>query len=74
MLHGAVPDLQRSAQGEGAIDIALVQFSRVASLGMLFILRPFDIAELRTPLSDELLADLAWEEEMACSTKRQYDM
>jgi len=74
MLHGAVPDLQRPAQGEGAIDIALVQFSRVASLGMLFILRPFDIAELRTLLSDELLAELAWEEEMACSTKRQYDM
>jgi hypothetical protein len=41
---------------------------------MLFILRPFDIAELRTPLSDELLAELAWEEEMVCNTKRLYDM
>ena len=33
-----------------------------------------DIAELRTPLSDELLAELAWEEEMVCNTKRLYDM
>ena len=41
---------------------------------MVFILRPFDIAELRTPLSDKLLAELAWEEEMACDTNRLYDM
>ena len=41
---------------------------------MLFILRPFDIAELRTPLFDELLAELAWEEEMVCNTNRLYDM
>jgi hypothetical protein len=26
------------------------------------------------PLDDELLAELAWEEEMACNTKRLYDM
>jgi len=41
---------------------------------MVFILRPFDPAELRRPLSDELLAELAWEEEMAEKTKRLYDM
>ena len=41
---------------------------------MVFILRPFDIAELCAPLADELLAELAWEEEMACNTKSLYDM
>ena len=51
-----------------------VQLSRVPSLDMVFILRPFDAAELRRPLSDELLAELAWEEEMAEKTKRLYGM
>ena len=51
-----------------------VQLSCVTSLATLFILRPFDIAELRTPLSDELLPELAWKEEMVCNTKRLYDM
>ena len=51
-----------------------VQLSRVPTLGMVFILRPFDSAELRRPLSDELLAELAWEDEMAEKTKRLYDM
>jgi len=41
---------------------------------MVFILRPFDISELCAPLSEELLAELAWEEEMARNTKRLYDM
>jgi len=41
---------------------------------MVFILRPFDAAELRRPLSDELLAELACEEEMAEKTKRLYGM
>jgi hypothetical protein len=41
---------------------------------MVFILRPFDPAGLRRPLSDELLAELAWEEEMAEKTKRLYAM
>ena len=74
MLHGAVPDLQRPAWGKTPSTSSYVQLSRVTSLAMLFILRPFDIAELRTPLSDELLAELAWEEEMACDTQRLYDM
>jgi len=41
---------------------------------MVFILRPFDPAESRRPLSEELLAELAWEEEMAEKTKRLYGM
>jgi hypothetical protein len=36
------------------------------------ILRPFDIAEPRAPLSDELLAELAWAEEIARKTNRLY--
>ena len=74
MLRGAVLDLQRPAQGKTPSTSPYVQLSRVTSLDMVFILRPFDIAELRTPLSNEVLVELAWEEEMACNTKRLYDM
>jgi len=41
---------------------------------MVFILRPFDSAELHRPLSDELLVELAWEDEMAEKTKHLYGM
>jgi hypothetical protein len=51
-----------------------VQISRVTSLDMVFILQPFDIAELRAPLCGELLAELAWEEEIVSNTKRMYDI
>ena len=76
MSRGTVDYLTSSDRhgGKSPSTSPYVQLSGVTSLGKLFILRPFDIAELRTLLSDELLAELAWEEEMACSTKRQYDM
>ena len=74
MLHGAVFDLQRPARGTTPSASPYVQLSRVTSLDMVFILRPFDITALRASLSDELLAELAWEEEMACNTKRLYNM
>ena len=64
----------RPAQGPSASASPYVQLSRVPSLGMVFILMPFDSAELRSPLSDELLAELAWEDEMAEKTKRLYGM
>ena len=64
----------RPAQGPSASASPYVQLSRVPSLGMVFILRPFDSAELRRPLSDDLLAELAWEDEMAEKTKRLYGM
>ena len=51
-----------------------VQLAWVPSLDMVFILRPFGSAELRRPLSDKLLAELAWEDEMAEKTKRLYGM
>ena len=75
MLHGAVLDIQRPARGTTPSSSPYVQLSRVTSIDMVFILRPFDIAELRAFLSDELLAELAWErKEMACNTKRLYNM
>ena len=74
MSYGAVLDIQRPARGPSASASPYVQLSRVPSLDMVFILRPFDLAELRRPLSDELLAELAWEEEMAEKTKRLYGM
>ena len=74
MLYGAVLDIQRPARGPSALASPYIQLSRVPSLDMVFILRPFDPAELRRPLSDELLAELAWEEEMAEKTKRLYGM
>jgi len=49
-----------------------LQLSRVTSLHITLILGPFDIAELRAPLSDELFAELVWEEEIACNTKCLY--
>jgi len=74
MLDGAVLDIQKPARGPSASASAYVQLSRVPSLDMVYILRPFDRAELRRPLSYELLAELAWEEEMAEKTKRLYGM
>ena len=74
MSRGAVLDIQRPARAPSASASPYVQLSRVPSLDMVFILRPFDAAELRRPLSDELLAELAWEEEMAEKTKRLYGM
>ena len=74
MLHGAVLDIRTPAQGPSASASPYVQLSRVPSLDMVLILRPFDSAELRRPLSNELLAELAWEDEMAEKTKRLYGM
>src|SRR2546423_7566261 len=74
MLRGAVLDIQRPARGSSASASPYAQLSRVPSLDMVFILRPFDPAELRRPLSDKLLAELAWEEEMAKKMKRLYGM
>ena len=74
MLHDAVLDLQRPARGKTPSTSPYVQLSHVTSLDMVFILRPFDITELRVPLSDEVLVELAWEEEMASNTKHLYNM
>lgn len=74
MGKGALLDLQRPPRGTAPSASPYVQLSRVTSLDMVFILRPFDSKELRSPLSDELLAELAWQEEMANKTKHLYGM
>src|SRR5579859_7222564 len=72
MLHGTAPNIQRPALGMTPSASLYLQLSRVTSLHIVLILGPFDIAELRTPLSDELFAELVWEEEIACNTKCLY--
>ena len=72
--HGALLDIQNPPRGSRSSASPYVQLSRVSSLDMAFILRPFDHAELRTPLSNELLTELAWEEEMAKNTTRLYNI
>lgn len=74
MLQGSVVDLQRPARDNPPSASLYIQLSRVSSLDMTFILTSFDVTELCGPLSDELLAELVWEEEMARKTKRLYDM
>ena len=66
----------RDQHKEDAIEIVLyTTFAcHVTSFDMLFILRPFDIAEWHTPLSNKLLVELPWEDEMAEKTKRLYGM
>jgi hypothetical protein len=73
-LHRAVLDIQRPARGTTPSASLDVQLSCVASLDIVFILRPFDIAELRAPLSDKLYSELAWEAEITCYSKCLYDM
>ena len=70
MSRGTVDYLTSSDRhgGKSPSTSPYVQLSGVTSLGKLFILRPFDIAELRT------LAELPWDEEMACNKKPLYDM
>ena len=47
---------------------AYVQLSRAKRLDQISILRPFNSEDLKQSLSDELLAELRWQEEMAALT------
>ena len=49
-----------------------VQLSRAKTRDRLSILRPFDPAELRSPLSKDLLAELEWQAQMAKETENLY--
>lgn len=49
MLHAAILDIQRSARETTPSASPYVQLSRVTSLDMVFILRPFDATELCDP-------------------------
>ena len=49
-----------------------VQLSRATALDKVFILRPFDKAELEAPISTALRDELDWEAKMAAETKVLY--
>jgi hypothetical protein len=69
---GLQTDLQKPLTGTTEAASLYVQLSRVRSLQLLSIMRDFDPAELRKPLSDDLIRELEWEE-MDEMTKRKYD-
>ena len=51
---------------------AIRSLSRAKTLASLSILCPFDAAELRTPLSKDLLAELEWQAQKAKETEGLY--
>ena len=69
---GLLTDLKTPASGITQAASLYVQLSRVRSLQELSIIRDFDSAELRKPLSDDLIKELEWEEKMDQMTKNKY--
>ena len=67
-----IVDLKKPSRGGSPSASIYVQLSRCRSLSNLSIMRPFDPAELRAPLSEALLAELAWEERMDEITRQNY--
>ena len=67
-----IVDLKRPRGGYSPISSPYVQLSRAKTLVSLSILRPFDPAELRTPLSKDLLAELEWQAQKAKETEDLY--
>jgi hypothetical protein len=69
---GLLTDLHKPLTGSTQAASLYVQLSRVQSLQQLSIMRDFDPAELRTPLSEDLIDELEWEEEMDKMTVEKY--
>ena len=67
-----VVDLKKLSGGYSATSSPYVQLSRAKTRACLSILHPFDPAELRTPLSKDLLAELEWKAQKAKETKDLY--
>jgi hypothetical protein len=67
-----VVDLKKPRGGYSPTSSPYVQLSRAKVLASLSILRPFDPAELRTPLSKDLLAELEWQAQKAKETEGLY--
>ena len=65
-------DIKRPHVGAASVMSPYVQLSRSQSLQRLSILRPFDADDLRAPISEELKAELKWEQEMDEKTARIY--
>jgi hypothetical protein len=69
---GLLTDLKTPFTGSTQAASLYVQLSRVRSLKELSIIRDFDPDELCKPLSDDLIKELQWEEEMDKATKDKY--
>jgi len=66
-----VCDLKRPS-GLSAPTSGYVQLSRARTLQKVSIMRPFDEEELRRPLDQDLLEELAWQERMAEHTAQVF--
>ena len=67
-----VVDLKKPSGGYSPTSSPYVQLSRAKTRDRLSILRPFDPAELQSPLSKDLLAELEWQAQMAKETENLY--
>ena len=71
-LTWVVVDLKKPSGGYSPTSSAYVQLPRAKIRDRLSILRPFDPAELRSPLSKDLLTELEWQGQMAKETENLY--
>ena len=67
-----IVDLKKPNRGSSPTSSPYVQLSRAKTRACLSILRPFDPAELRSPLSKHILAELQWQTQKAKETEALY--
>jgi hypothetical protein len=67
-----IADLHKSSGYSPPAASFYIRLSRLTMLSLLSILRLFDPTKLRQTLSDELLAELDWQDEMSGQTKAMY--
>ena len=72
MFRWVIVDLKKPNGGYSPTSSPYVQLSRAKTLASLSILRPFDPAELQSPLSKDLLAELEWQAQKAKETEALY--
>jgi hypothetical protein len=67
-----IVDLKKPSEGYSPTTSPYVQLSRAKTRAGLSILRPFDPGELRSPLPQDLLAELEWQAQKAKETEDLY--
>jgi hypothetical protein len=67
-----IVDLKKPTRGSSPTSSPYVQLSRVKTRACLSILRPFDPAELQSPLSKHILQELEWQTQKAKETETLY--
>ena len=67
-----IVDLKKPTRGSSPTSSPYVQLSRAKTRACLSILRPFDPAELRSPLSKHILMELEWQTQKAKETETLY--